>query len=128
MFKIIKTLIPIIISWVIFALVILQVPYPQSLTQAKLFQILSFFIPIFLALTLTINLFLKNIFSAGSISLGLIFLLILKALDSLNIITILLVVVATGLFVSYFRKNKRGNLTKLPKIPKLTSLSRRKPS
>lgn len=113
-----------LIFWGIFAFVIFQVPYPETLTQANTTQLISFFISLFLALSLTINLFLKNILSAGSISLGLIFLLILKALDSLNLVTGILTIIAATLLVSYFRKAKRNSLTKLPKIPKLTRLKK----
>lgn len=122
MFKLLQKIITVLIFWAIFAYVILQVPYPDSLTQANPKQLLFFFIPLFLAITLTLNILLKNIFSSASISLGLILLLILKALDSLNLVTGILTAVAVYLLVSYFIKVKRRSLTKLPKIPKLTKL------
>ncbi len=115
-------IIPVIIIWGIFAIIIWQVPYPESLIQADKFQLLLFFIPLFLAICASINLILKNFLSSASISLGLIFLLVLQALDSFNIVTVVLTVLATGLLVSYFRKNKRVNLTNHTKIPKLTQL------
>ena len=99
---------------------ILQVPYPESITSAKPYQLFAFFIPLFLALTFTLNIFLKNILSSCSISLGIIILLILKALDSLNVVTSILLIISVGLFISYFRKAKRRSLTKALKIPKLT--------
>lgn len=111
-----------LICWAIFAYVVLQVPYPDTLTQANLQQLLFFFIPLFLAITLTVNIFLKNIFISAAISLGIIFLLVLKALDSLNLVTLSLTIISVGLLVSYFRKIKRRNLTKLPKIPRLTHI------
>lgn len=120
--KFLIKIIPSIASWVTFIYVVLQVPYPESITQANITQLLSFFIPLFLAATLTLNIFLKNIFISTSLSLGLIFLLILKALYSLNLVTGILTAVAIGLLVSYFRKMKRSNLTKWPKIPRLTRL------
>lgn len=126
MFKIISKIIPAIFFWGILAFVILKVPYPESLTQANLVQMSSFFIPLFLALSMTLNIFLKNVLSSLSFSLGLIFLLILKALNSLNIATAILTIVATYLLFSYFQKIKKRSLTKLPKIPKLTSLRRNK--
>lgn len=135
MFKFLIKIVPILIFWGIFGYVILQVPYPESITQANPQQLLFFFIPLFLAIALTLNTFLKNIFSSLSITLGLIFLLILKALDSLNLVTGILTVISVGLLVSYFRKmNRRGpsinsgfkNLTKLPKIPKLTHWRKQK--
>ena len=60
--KIILKIFPALIFWGIFIFVIFQLPYPESLTQASLFQLLAFFIPLFLALVLTLNLFLKFIF------------------------------------------------------------------
>lgn len=120
MLKLIFKIIPALIFWAIFTYVVLQVPYPESLTQANLIQLSAFFIPLFLAITLTLNTFLKNIFSSSSISLGLIFLLILQALDSLNLVTGILTAIAVYLLVSYFRKAKRRSLTKLPKISRLT--------
>lgn len=112
--------IPALIFWGIFIFVIFQVPYPNSLTQANLVQIFSFFIPLFLALTLTLNIFLKNTFVSASISLGIQSLLILKALDSLNLVTAVLTAISVGLLISYFRKVRRKGLTNLPKISKLT--------
>ena len=132
--KFIFRIITALIVWGIFVLVVLQIPYPDSLAQANSTQIITFFASLFLALTLTFNIFLKNILSSSAISLGLIFLFILKALDSLNLITGLLVIISAGLFVSYFLKAKRGsppinsgfkNLTKQAKIPKLTRLRKR---
>lgn len=107
--KIFSKVLPVILFWGIFALVVLKVSYPQTLSQASLFQLSAFFIPLYLALSLTFNLFLKNILISASISLGLIFLLILKALDSLNLVTGVLIIIATYLLISYFRKAKKNN-------------------
>ena len=112
--------VPILIFWGALTIVILQIPYPNSLTQANLNQIFLFFIPLFLAIAFTINLLLINILVSFSLSLGIIFLLILIALDSLNLVTTILILIPIVLLVSYFRKIKRRGLTKLPKISKLT--------
>lgn len=124
-------IIPALFFWGIFLFVILQIPYPESLIRANFIQVILFFTSLYLALIFTFNIPLKNILSSSAISLGLIFLLILKALGSLNLITGLLVIISVGLLVSYFRKAKRGshsinsgfkNLTKQAKIPKLTHI------
>ena len=120
MSKLILKFIPAVIFWGIFAVVVLQVPYPDSLTQANALQIIPFFASLFLTLAFTINIFLKHFLSSSSISLGLIFLLILKALDTLNIVTGALTLIAIYLLFSYFRKIKKRSLTKLPKISRLT--------
>lgn len=122
MLKILPRIIPALIFWGIFAFVVLKIPYPESLTQANFQQIGLFFASLFLALMITFNIFLKNIFLSLSISLGLIFVLVLKALSSLNFVTGVLTLLAVGLLFSYFRKIKRSSLTKLPKIPKLRSM------
>lgn len=115
MSKIILKAFPPLFFWGIFAGVILTIPYPESFTQAKLDQLAFFFLPLFLALTFTLNIFLKNILQSFSISLGLIFLLILKALDSLNFVTGILILISVGLLSSYFKKAKReiGGIRKI---------------
>lgn len=122
MHKIFINIFPALVCWGIFAYVVLNVSYPESLVSANWQKILLFFTPLFFAVLFTINIFAKNFLVSSSLSLGLIFLLILKALDSLNIVTGILVLIATWFLVSYFAKIKRRNLTKLPKIPKLTRL------
>lgn len=120
-------IIPALVFWGIFVFVVLQIPYPNSLTQANFIQIIPFFVFLYLALLFSCNIFLKNVFLSSSITLGLIFLLILKALDSLNLVTVILTLLAIGLLLSYFKKIKRKepthsgfkNLTKQSKIPKL---------
>lgn len=97
---------PALFFWGIFGFVILQVSYPESITQAGFLQLSLFFIPLFLAFLFTLNILLNNIFIVESASLGIILLLILKALDSLNIITGSLITVSVGLLISYFRKRK----------------------
>lgn len=100
-------IIPVLFFWGIFIFVVLKIPYPESLTQADFTQIGSFLIPLFLALILTFNIFLKNFYISFSIALGFVFLLILKALDSLGAVTGILVIISIGLLYSYFRKTKR---------------------
>ncbi len=116
----------IFIFWGIFIYVVLQIPYPNSFTQATPLQLLSFFTSLFLAITFTLNVFLTFLLLSIILALGIIFLLILKALDSLNLVTAILTLIAIGLLISYFRKAKGKNLTRSAKIPKLTSLRRRK--
>ena len=122
MFKLFVKIVSPTICWVIFTYVILQIPYPETLIQANTTQILAFFIPLFLALSQTLNIFLKNILISISVSLSLITLLILKSLDALNLVTVILIVITLGLLISYFRKTNIRNLTNHSKILKLTQL------
>ena len=126
MFKSLKDFIPALFFWAIFIFVILLIPYPDSITQANFQQLFFFFTTLFCAIIFTLNIFLKNVFLSASIALGLNFVLILKALDSLNLVTGILTIISVGLLVSYFKKIKRRSLTKWGKIPKLTKLRRQK--
>lgn len=126
MFKLLPKVIPALVFWGVFIYVVLKVPYPDSLTSANLTQLLSFFIPLFLAIAFTLSLLFKNIFMSASASLGVIFLLFLKALGSLNLVSAVLIIIPVGLLISYFRKIKHKGLTNHSKIPKLTNLRRQK--
>ena len=117
--------VPALIFWGIFGYVILQVPYPETLTQADLIQLLSFFIPLFLALTFTFNLIFNFYLRSIILSFGVVLLLVLKALDSLNWVTGGISIAAIILFTTTFKKSRRG-LTKGVKIPRLNTFRRRK--
>lgn len=135
--KFIPNIILSLIFWGIFIFIVFNIPYPESLVQANFSQIIPFIISLLLALISTFNILLKNIFQSFSITLMVIFFLILNALDALNIVTALLTLAASGLLFSYFRKGNSHfrkaknnpltnsgfkNLTKQSKIPKLTQL------
>lgn len=126
MFKVILKFIPALFFWGIFIYVIFVIPYPDSLTQTSVYQLLYFFTPLFLALIFTINLLLKSMIRSILISFGILVLLILKALDSLNIVSAGLIILAVGLLLSYFKPPKR--LTPSSNIPKLTRWRKRHPS
>lgn len=124
-------IIPALILWGSWIYVIISVPYPESLTKASSYQLLSFFVPLFLALIFTINLFIKNILRSIFISFGIIILLILKALDSLNIVSAGLTILAVLLILSYFKPIKhltptKSGLTSGSFIPKLKHLRRKR--
>ena len=99
--KIILKIFPALFFWGIFIFVIFYVEYPKSLTQATLFQILAFFVPLFLALSFTLSYIL---------SLGIILLLILKSLDALNLVTSALTLLAVYLFLSYFKTTRKKRI------------------
>ena len=113
-------ILPALIFWGIFGYVILYVPYPKSITQADVVQLSSFFISLFLALIFSFNFFLKSFALSGTLALGIIFLLLLKALNSFNFVTVTLITLVTWLLLSYFKKNR--SLTNSTKISKLTPL------
>ncbi len=123
-----------LIFWSLFIYVIFTVPYPESLPQASSFQLLSFFIPLFLALALTANLLINNIPSSLIFSLGIILLLFLKSLKAINSIAIILIIIAILLVISYFKTPKSirptrsgfKNLTSSNFVPKLRNLRRKR--
>lgn len=122
MSKIIIKIISVLIFWGGFVYIVLTIPYPESLTQADVIQIIPFFASLYFALLFTLNFFLRKIPISAFIALGIILLLFLKALNSLNLVTGLLIIISVGLFFSYFRKGKIHGLTKSSKVPKLTQL------
>lgn len=131
MSKSIIKIISALIFWGAFIYIVLTIPYPESLTQANIMQIIPFFASLYFALLFTLNIFLRKIPISAFIALGIILLLFLKALNSLNLVTGLLIIISIGLFSSYFKKGEiHGpsknsgfrNLTKSSKIPKLTKL------
>lgn len=118
-------IIPALIFWGIFGYIIIKVPYPQTLTQANTTQLLAFFIPLFLALSFTIDLLLNFYLYSASVAFGIIILLILKGLGALNLIPASLTIISIALLMSYFKKSKKTSLTSFKKIPKLTHLRKR---
>lgn len=122
---------------VVFIYVIFNVPYPNNLTSANLLQIVSFFIPLFFSILFLLSIFLV-FYLSFILSLGFIFLLILQALDGLNIVSAVLVLIVIWLFSSYFKKNQKKktksitgsnpmltNLTSKINIPKLKNISKK---
>ena len=121
MLQIFLKIIPALIFWGIFLYVIFQVPYPKTLKEANLIQLLSFFTPLFLALIFTLDLFLRFIFRSILISFTVIILLVLKDLDALGLIASGITLIVLILSLIYFKKT---SLTSSLKIPKLTALRR----
>src|SRR3989344_2108184 len=119
------SLVHMLISWGIFIYVVLKIPYPETLTSANIFQVFSFFTSLFLSLSFTINLLLHFMLKSIVISFGIILIIVLKALNSLNIVSFGLTVIAFGLLLSYLKKQK-SRLTSRSNVPKIRNLSRRK--
>ncbi len=123
--KLLINFIPALASFGVLALVIFFVPYPESITQASIFQLLAFFVPLFLGVTFSANLFFKSYPSSVSISLGVSILLLLLSLNSLNLATAIITIVTVALLLSQFktvkpklRLSKPDNRSKL--VHKLT--------
>lgn len=127
----IARILPAVLSWAVFVYVIFTVTYPDSLSQASPYQLGAFFIPLFFAVALTLNIYFKYIILSLVISFGLIIALILKALGAFNIVTVGVDIIAVGLLLSYFKKGQKkfsgfkSGLTYKANIPKLTRMKRR---
>ncbi len=105
--------------WGFFVWVIFNIEPPKSLTQANVLQLAYFYIPLFLAVTFTLNLLIKTILASSSLSLGIIFLLTLKAMGLFSFLYIGLTIIATLLLFSYFKKDL-PSLTSILNVRKLT--------
>jgi hypothetical protein len=113
MIKVLLLLALALIFWGIFIWVIFYIEPPKSLTEANLLQIAYFFIPLYLAIIFSVNLLLKSLPASGSIALGIVILLTLKALDLFNFLYVTITLIATLLLFSYFKKD----------LPSLTSFN-----
>ena len=105
----------------LFILVVLYVEPPKSWGEASIFQIMAFFMPLLLALTVFIDILLHYLPHSFILALGLILSLSFYAVNQLNILTSLLVLLITLLSYRVFPKMKlpRLRLTRSSKIPKL---------
>ncbi len=104
----------------IFGLIVYQTEPPKSFETASYFQIIAFFLPLFLFLFFLLNLFIQFIIRSFIISLGIILLLIIKTLDIFNPAVIILIILSVILLAKTFKKPQRKFYqTKIPKISKL---------
>ncbi len=121
MSSLVKKLIFFFVFLALFVLVVLYVEPPQSWESASIFQIMAFFLPLIFAITALIDILLHYPPHSFIFSLGIILTLAFYAVDQLNILTGLLVLLITLLSYRVFPKMKlpRFRLTRGTKIPKL---------
>lgn len=119
-----KKLLPVLISAAIFSLVIWQVQPPKTFTTVTSAQIALFFLPLFLFLLTIFNLIFNFYLRSFVITLGVVLLFILKALDILNIITAGVLILAIILIVKSLKRPQKTFYQS--KIPKLLKLSKQK--
>lgn len=105
----------------LFILVVIFVEPPKSWEQASVFQIIAFFLPLLLAVTVFVDILVHYIPHSFIISLGVILFLAFYAVNQLNYLTAILVISVTAFSVRVFPKMKlpRFRLTRGSKIPKL---------
>lgn len=119
-----KKILPVIFFGTIVVLVAWLTPPPKSFTQASLFQLVEFFLPLLLFLTFLLNLYFKFFLKSLIFSVGSVILLILQGLAALNIISALLTTIAIFLITKSLKKPVSSSYQS--KIPKLSRLSRQK--
>lgn len=117
-----KKFLPIILPGLILTWVIFKIEPPKSITQASVLQILLFFIPLFLLIVFLLNLYLRFLVYSAIMAIGIIILLLLQALNSLNIVSAALVIIACALLLKSIQRPK--NKIPLAKIPKLGKLAK----
>ncbi len=118
----------------ILSLMFIFTPYPLSWEQASSWQILLIFVPLLILFTLLAELFLNYLPRSFIVGLGLMVIMVLQALNVLNpllVIEILLVsILAARLFprvkLTHSIKIPMLRLSNEPKKSKLTRLERRK--
>lgn len=104
-----------------FILVVLYVEPPASWAKASTFQIMAFFIPLLFSATLLIDLLFKYLPHSFILSLGLVLGLAFYAVNQLNYLTFILILLITVFLWRVFPKMRlpRFRLTRETKIPKL---------
>lgn len=121
MAAVVKKLIALLLFAGLFILVITNTEPPKSWNQASLFQIMAFFLPLLLAFTVLLDIFIRYIPHSFIIGLGLILGLSFYAVNQLNYLTGILVILIILFSWRVFPKMKlpRFRLTGGSKIPKL---------
>ncbi|MBI3485603.1 hypothetical protein HY025_01515 [Candidatus Daviesbacteria bacterium] len=114
--KILKRLLPVLISLAVLLYVIYFTEPPSSWVEASTFQILSFFIPLLCFLTFLANIFIGYLPKSFILGLGGMLLIVLKSINALNIFLTAAVVLLT--LVS-FRFYQSSRLIREPRIPSL---------
>lgn len=117
---ILKRILPILVLGVFLVGVIRQISPPQTFTQASMFQLLIFFIPLFLFLFFTVNAIIRFFLFSLILSFGLILIFVFRALDFLNPLTLIVIIVAIFLILrSLSRPHKKFYQAKIPRLSKL---------
>lgn len=123
-----KNLLPLFLSALVSTVVIIKVEPPKSFETATLFQMGTFFVPLFFTFTFLFNLYFKFLPHSLAVSLGLIILLAFQILDSLNLVSFALTLLVVILLTKSFKKpSLQKPLSQTQnKIPKLSHLDKQK--
>lgn len=111
-----KKTLPVFISGIIFGVIVYFTTPPQTLTSATFMQLLLFFIPLFLFLMFLLNIIFQFFIRSFIISLGIILLLIFQSLGMLNILTGLLIMIASLFITISFKKSSNTQQSKIQSL------------
>lgn len=113
----------------LFILVVTFMEPPKSWNEASIFQIMAFFLPLLLTITILLDFFIHFLPHSFILSLGIILGLAFYAVNQLGVLSGLLVILITSLSWRVFPKMKlpRFRLTRSQKIPKLHMAKREPP-
>lgn len=114
----VRKIVPLVIVCIILGAIIWFVEPPKTITDYPT-QISLFFIPFFLILVFSLNLFLKCYPRSITIAIGLSVLLSLQALSYLNIYNFIIIVTGIFLVIKFLKKPKISYQTKIPKLSHL---------
>lgn len=118
--NLIKKIVPLLFFGSIFFLVVYFIEPTKDITQLSIIKDLAFFLPLLIFLTYLLKLFIKSSLCCLVISLSLVLLLTLKALNNLNLVSAALTTLGTFLILKSIKKNHAPSYsTKLPKLSKL---------
>lgn len=114
----VRKMVPIVILCIILGAIIWFVEPPKTITDYPA-QISLFFIPFFLILVFSLNVFLKCYPRSITIAIGLSVVLSLQALSYLNIYNFIIIVTGIFLVIKFLKKPKISYQTKIPKLSHL---------
>lgn len=95
----VKKYLPIPFSAVLFLIVVWQIKPPEALIQASLLQLVLFFLPIFFFFVFLTNLYFKFFLKSILVSLAIIVILVLKALNGLNLLSLAFIPLSLTLII-----------------------------
>ncbi|KKQ67016.1 MAG: hypothetical protein US86_C0002G0133 [Candidatus Daviesbacteria bacterium GW2011_GWA2_38_24] len=119
-----KRSLPFLLSALLFILVLIYIPAPDSWQSAAIWQIALFFTSLILLLTFFLNLILKKITRSLAVSLILILLIGVRSTKSQTLLISVITIPAVVILITFLKNIKKITFKKKPKddIPKLKKL------
>lgn len=122
--QILKNLLGVLLGTGSLTFVLINVAPPASFTSATTTQLAYFFLPVLITTTSLFNFYFNFWPKSFVLGIGVLLLLTFKALEMLNVVSLVLTVAATFLIAKSLRKPK-NMAQKQVQIPKLTRLMKK---